>query len=68
LRLARERQPDVITLDILLPGADGGQVLAALKADEAVLAIPVVIISIVADQGRCWPGVPPMCYRSPWTA
>jgi signal transduction histidine kinase/ActR/RegA family two-component response regulator len=52
LRLAREQQPNVITLDILLPGADGGHFLAALKADETVLAIPVVIISIVADQRR----------------
>jgi CheY-like chemotaxis protein len=52
LRLARERQPNVITLDILLPGADGGHLLGALKADQAVLAIPVVIISIVADERR----------------
>ena len=35
LRLARELQPDVITLDVLMPGMDGWSVLAALKADPA---------------------------------
>ena len=33
LRLARELRPDVITLDVLMPGMDGWAVLAALKAD-----------------------------------
>jgi DNA-binding response OmpR family regulator len=53
LRLAREHQPNVITLDLLLPDTDGGHFLSALKEDEAIRAIPVVIISIVADQ-RKW--------------
>ena len=50
LRLARELQPDVITLDVLLPGMDGWAVLAALKADPAVAHIPVVMISIVDQE------------------
>ena len=33
LRLARELQPDAITLDVMMPGMDGWAVLAALKAD-----------------------------------
>jgi signal transduction histidine kinase/DNA-binding response OmpR family regulator len=43
---ARELRPDVITLDILLPDADGLKVLAQLKALPETRAIPVIIVSI----------------------
>ena len=43
-----------IALDILLPGIDGWDVLAALKRDEATRDTPVVVISVVdkPDLGR----------------
>lgn len=44
--------PDLITLDILLPGMDGWEFLAKLKANDVLAHIPVVIISIVADSNR----------------
>jgi PAS domain S-box-containing protein len=47
---ARELRPDVITLDILLPDADGLNVLAQLKAVPETRAIPVIIVSIT--EGR----------------
>ncbi|MGH7623995.1 MAG: response regulator, partial [Gemmatimonadaceae bacterium] len=50
LRLARERHPHLITLDILMPGMDGWAVLAALKADPALAAIPVILQTIVEDR------------------
>jgi PAS domain S-box-containing protein len=50
LRLARDLRPDVITLDILMPGLDGWDVLAALKADAALAPIPVVVVTIVDDR------------------
>jgi len=50
LRLARDLRPDVIALDILMPGLDGWEVLAALKADAALAAIPVVVVTIVDDR------------------
>jgi CheY-like chemotaxis protein/anti-sigma regulatory factor (Ser/Thr protein kinase) len=50
LRLARELHPDVITLDILMPGLDGWTVLAALKADQALARIPVVVVTIVDER------------------
>src|SRR6185503_2520052 len=46
LRLARELRPDVITLDVLMPGLDGWSVLAALKADAELADIPVVMLTM----------------------
>ncbi|MDQ6958046.1 MAG: response regulator, partial [Mariprofundaceae bacterium] len=42
-------KPDLITLDILLPGMDGWDFLAEIKKDKALVHIPVVIVSIIAD-------------------
>ena len=47
LRLARELKPSAITLDIVMPGADGWQVLHALKADPATRDIPVLLLTVV---------------------
>ena len=49
LRLAREQKPDVITLDIAMPGMDGWSVLSALKNDPHLHDIPVVVLTM-ADQ------------------
>ena len=50
LTLAAEARPDVITLDIMMPGMDGWSVLSKLKADPALTAIPVVVMTIVDDR------------------
>jgi signal transduction histidine kinase/CheY-like chemotaxis protein len=50
LRLARELQPDVITLDVLMPGMDGWAVLRALKNEPITAAIPVILITMVDDK------------------
>lgn len=50
LRLARELQPDVITLDVIMPDMDGWAILSRLKADPDLADIPVVVISILGDQ------------------
>jgi CheY-like chemotaxis protein len=44
---ARTLQPAAITLDVLLPGLDGWEVLNQLKNDEATRLIPVIVISVV---------------------
>ena len=49
LARARERRPDVITLDVLMPGMDGWAVLAALKNDPALATIPVILATIVDE-------------------
>ena len=52
LRLARTLKPDLITLDLLMPGMDGREIIEAFKADPEVSAIPIIIVSIVArEQG-----------------
>ena len=45
LELARKHHPDLILLDLHLPDLPGWDVLAALQADEATRAIPVVVVS-----------------------
>ncbi len=45
LRLAREKRPDLILLDMMLPKLSGPDVLKALKLDPATAAIPVVVMS-----------------------
>jgi PAS domain S-box-containing protein len=52
LELARQERPVAITLDVAMPDMDGWGVLAALKADPALAAIPVVMLTIVDDQAR----------------
>ncbi len=50
LELARAERPDVITLDVLMPGMDGWSVLTSLKSDPLVADIPVVMLSIIDDR------------------
>ena len=50
LRLAKEAKPDIITLDVLMPGLDGWAVLKALKSDPATADIPVIMLTIVDDR------------------
>src|SRR5574341_1269144 len=52
LRRARELQPAAITLDVMMPGTDGWQVLSDLKADTSTGRIPVVICSIIDSVPR----------------
>jgi len=45
LELAREQRPDLVLLDIQLPGIDGFEVLRRLRADEVTRSMPVVAVS-----------------------
>jgi signal transduction histidine kinase/CheY-like chemotaxis protein len=51
LELARRLKPAAVILDILLPRLNGWDLLAQLKSDPATSAIPVVIVSMVDEQG-----------------
>ncbi|HSJ10231.1 MAG TPA: response regulator, partial [Longimicrobiales bacterium] len=50
LERARELHPDVITLDVLMPGMDGWSVLQRLKSDPELASIPVVMISVLDER------------------
>jgi CheY-like chemotaxis protein/anti-sigma regulatory factor (Ser/Thr protein kinase) len=50
LRIASEQHPDLITLDVLMPGLDGWAVLTRLKANPDLATIPVVLLSVVEDR------------------
>jgi CheY-like chemotaxis protein len=50
LRLAKELHPSVITLDVIMPEMDGWVVLSLLKADPELAAIPVIMLTVRADQ------------------
>ncbi len=52
LEQARQVKPYAITLDVIMPGRDGWQLLQDLKADPETRDIPVVICSVVKDVGR----------------
>src|SRR3954465_14569759 len=44
-RFAEAHRPDLILLDLNMPRMDGRETLAAIKGDEALKAIPVVILT-----------------------
>jgi PAS domain S-box-containing protein len=50
VRLAREMKPDVITLDMLLPGKSGFEAMHELKSSPATAWIPVLIVSVVDER------------------
>ena len=49
LILAEKHLPDLITLDVIMPGMDGWEVLALLKENEKTKNIPVIMLTLVDD-------------------
>ena len=52
VRAARDIHPDVITMDVLMPGKTGWQTLQELKQSPATEAIPVIIVSVVEERKK----------------
>lgn len=55
LQLALERHPDVVVLDLMMPGMNGYEVLETLQNDERTSDIPVLVLtakSLRADRER----------------
>jgi CheY-like chemotaxis protein len=55
LELAEDRHPDVIVLDLMLPGMTGSEVLETLKQNEHTSDIPILVLtakSLRADRDR----------------
>jgi CheY-like chemotaxis protein len=51
-------RPGMILLDLNMPGTDGREVLAAIKADESLRQIPVIVLTTSSDERDIQ-----VCYR-----
>jgi CheY-like chemotaxis protein len=51
LEIARRQCPDLIVLDVLLPDMDGRAVLETLKSEPVTADIPVILLTVLADDG-----------------
>jgi two-component system cell cycle response regulator DivK len=49
--VARAEHPDLVLMDVQLPGMDGLQATALLKGDESTRAIPVIALTALAMKG-----------------
>lgn len=57
LHIAKSSQPDLILLDIVMPGMDGIEVCRRLKEDENTVDIPLIFLSAKADGEDCEHGM-----------
>lgn len=49
LHIARQRRPDLILSDLMLPGMDGWDFLAAVRADPDLKPIPFIVLTARSD-------------------
>ena len=64
LQLAQDLQPNVILLDIMMPGMDGVEVSRRLRADPLTAGIPIVVMS-AQDRLRATAALMPIDDRLP---
>ena len=49
MALARAQQPGIITIDLMMPGRDGWELLQALRAQPETVTIPVIVCSVLDE-------------------
>lgn len=49
IKLAKEKKPDLILLDLILPKRDGFEVLNNLKSDEETKSIPIIVLTNLGE-------------------
>jgi len=54
--LARASRPDLVVLDVMMPGRDGLAVLSSLKSNPSTRDIPVVLLTARATDADVWRG------------
>lgn len=57
LKIAKEQLPDLILMDVVMPGISGKEACMLLKANELTADIPVIFITTVTaekDENECW--------------
>ena len=55
-QMAKEAQPDLIVLDVMMPGRTGYEVLTTLRADDRTNEIPVVMLTALTNDDDVWAG------------
>ena len=50
LEMARDKKPDLIFLDVMMPGIDGIEVLKSIRADKELKNIPVIMLTAVQTE------------------
>jgi DNA-binding response OmpR family regulator len=50
LRMLPEAKPDLLLLDVMMPGISGFDVLAQLRAEEATKALPIIMLTAKAQE------------------
>lgn len=45
-------KPNLVTLDLVMPGSNGDEILSKLKADPETANVPVIVISVIADSAE----------------
>ena len=53
LEKAAELRPDLVLLDVMMPVMDGFEMLAELKGDPSIAAIPVIMVTARGRTGMC---------------
>ena len=54
LRAVSAARPDCVVLDLMMPGMDGHDVLARLRALDGGASLPVVMLTAAADDAHAW--------------
>src|SRR5690349_15563274 len=57
LSQAAALQPDLILLDVMMPGIDGFEVCRRVRADPAVAEVPIVLVTALDDRGARLEGI-----------
>jgi len=52
IEILRNQRPDVVLLDILMPGRDGWSVLSEIKNDDDLRDLPVIVVSMLEDEQK----------------
>ena len=65
LKLAQQLQPDVIIMDLMMPGMDGWELLQYLRTDTTTRDIPVIICSVINDPELAYSLGASLCIAKP---